>query len=259
MSLFDILCDFIEDPIRTTGRVVGKVFETAGDILGSPRMMEAGMAIQDLCTKRVSTEASYEKTQADIYTTDRLNEILTSYSTGYYEHATSIENKCIESVEQYYDRLIAIIESVPGDDYGKASLKALKTGRARIAKKISGQIKEPLAKRMSLDDAECLAILRMDAGAEKGDAMANFCKKVMREAVNNLADRVKETLHEQVDDVLEYLNSICEEQEREMKTLKEYFDKMLTDNASEQSQRERNCVMPLVTLDAVEEVCEILG
>ncbi|EYE89100.1 hypothetical protein Q428_04645 [Fervidicella metallireducens AeB] len=243
---------------KSIGRLIGKGIEKVGDFFGSEKISNFGRKIQDACAEKIAAEKSYDKKEADIYTTDRLNEILVSFSEGYFQQATSYENACIKIVEEYYDKLISIIEDVGVTNYNEANLKSLRNGKKRIAKSIIGAIKDPLAKRMSLDDSECLSILKMDSGLEKKQAMTNFTQKVIKEALNNLSKNVRETLKYQIEDIQDYLNNILEEQEKEIRLLKEHFDKLIRDNELMQSDKEKSCVLPLIILEASERVCEIL-
>lgn len=243
---------------KAIGRGFGKLVETVGDAIGSTTISNLGWRIQDACAERVASEKSYDKREANIYTTERLNEILISFSEGYLQHATFLEKECIRLVEEYYDKLISVIENVPGGAYSVANLKALKNGKRRISKTISGGIREPLAKRMSLDDTECLGILKMDAGAEKRKAMKDFTQKVTEEALNNLAKSVRDSLNDQTEDIRDYLNSISEEQAKTMQVLKQRFDKMVGDNEMEQWDKEKNCVLPLYIVSVSDGVCQIL-
>lgn len=248
----------IGSAVKSLGRAIGRGIEKVGDTLGSGTLSRLGRNIQNACSDRVASEKSYDKKDANIYTTERLNEILVSFSEGYYQQATAIEKSCINLVEDYYDKLIDIIENAPSNARSAANLRTLKSGRGKIAKTITGGIKEPLSKRMSLDDSECLRILKMDPGDEKKQAMTKFTKKVIKEAVNNLSNNVRESLNDQVADIQEYLSGISEEQEKAMQALKEHFDKMVRDNELEQSDKEKNCVLPLVLIDASEFVSQIL-
>lgn len=243
---------------KAIGRAIGRGVEKVGNFFGSETLSNAGRSIQDACSE-ISFEKSYDKKVANIYTTDRLNEILVSFSEGYFQRATEIEKNCIRLVEDYYDKLIEIIENAPSSARSAANLRALKSGKGRIAKTIAGGIKEPLAKRLSLDDSECLGILKMDSGEEKKRAMTSFTNKVIKEALNNLSKNVRTALNEQSEDIQDYLSGISEEQEKAMQALKEHFDKMVKDNELEQSDKEKNCVIPLYLMDASERVVDILG
>lgn len=238
--------------------LAGKAVETVGNALGSEKISSWGRSIQDRCAERVSTENSYDRTEANIHTTDRMNEILVSFSEGYMEKAVMLEKRCVELVELYYDRLIEIMENAPQNAHNAANLRILKSAKGRIAKTISGGIKEPLSKRMSLDDSECLKILKMAAGSEKKKAMTSFTDKVIKESLDNLAKSVRTSLNEQSQDIEDYLTGISEEQENAMQALKEQFDKMVADSELEKSDKEKNCILPLYRIDAVEHVLKIV-
>ena len=246
------------DFVRGVGRSIGRGVEKVGDFFGSEKISNFGRSIQDACAEKISVEKSYDKKDANIYTTERLNEILVSFSEGYLQQATSIEKNCVSLVENYYDKLIDIIESAPNSAKNAANLRILKAGKGRISKTIEGGIKDPLSKRMSLDDSECLSILKMDSGSEKKQAMTRFTRKVITEALNNLSKNVRTALSEHTEDVEDYLDCIVEEQEKAMQALKEHFDKMARDNELEQSNKENNCIMPMFLIDATECVSQIL-
>lgn len=243
---------------KNIGSFFGKGVEKLGDFIGSTTLSTFGQNIQNFCSEKIASEKSYDKREANIYTTDRLNEILVSFSEGYFQQASYIENSCISRVEEYYDKLISIIENTPSITYNNANLKSLKANRNRIAKSIAGGIKNPLAKRMSLDDLECLSILKMDSGLEKKNAMTKFTQKIIKDALNNLAKNVRESLNDQTEDIFDYLKNISEEQEKEMITLKNHVDKLVRDCELEQSNKEDSCVLALFILEASEQVYEII-
>lgn len=238
---------------------IGRGIEKVGNFFGSKTLSNIGRSIQDACAERVAGEKSYNKKEANIYTTERLNEILISFSEGYFQEATVIEKNCIIMVEDYYDKLIEIVENAPSDAHNAANLRALKAGRGRISKTIYGGIKDPLSKRMSLDDSECLSILKMDSGIEKKQAMTQFTRKVIKEALNNLSKNVRIALNEKTEDIEDYLGCISEEQEKAMQSIKEQFDKIARDSDLEQSEKEKNCITPMFLLDVTDCVSHILG
>lgn len=58
------------DFFRAVGRTVGRVVETVGDAIGSTTISDLGWKIQDACAERVASEKSYDKKEANIYTTE---------------------------------------------------------------------------------------------------------------------------------------------------------------------------------------------
>ncbi|WP_044976614.1 hypothetical protein [Ruminococcus sp. HUN007] len=161
---------------KSIGRAFGRCVEKVGDFFGSEKISNAGRRIQEACAEKIASEKSYDKKEANVYTTDRLNEILVSFSEGYFQQATTYENAAIKYVEDFYSQLIEMVESCPTSVPYTANLNALKNGQKRISNVISGSIKNPLAKRMSIDDSECLSILKMESGSEKREAMTRFFK-----------------------------------------------------------------------------------
>ena len=155
--------------------------------------------------------------------------------------------------------MISLLENDLALDYNKSNVKMLKRAKNRISNIISGGITEHMYKRMSLDDSECLSILKLDSGEEKKRKMSNFSDKVIKEALDNLCSKVRLTLSEQTEDIQHYLGGIIEEQENTISTLKTYFDKMVQDNFSNQRKRENGCVIPLYIVDVAECVIDTLN
>lgn len=252
MGWFGNLCSSI-------GHAVGRGIEKVGKFVGSERIAQKGRDIQYACALKMAEECSYEKETANIYSTDRLNEILVSFSEGYYQQATAIENASIESVEGYYTNIIELLEQASDKNKMQANLKRLKKAKSKIASNIKGAIKNPLAKKMSLDDPQCLQILKMDAGEEKRKAMTKFSQKIINDALNNLSKQVRHTLDEQMEWIEDYLTNMSEEQEKEFSALKRQFDKMLQENHMEKYNQEQICIKPLIVLNVVEKIGEILA
>ena len=122
---------------------------------------------------------------------------MVSFSEGYLQQADTIEKASIGAVEDYYDALLELLSQSPNIAANQAGLKRLKASRTQIKNKIKGSVKDPLAKRMSLDDEECLRILKMDPGPEKKTAMNIFSQKIINSALQNTANKVRKTLNEQ--------------------------------------------------------------
>lgn len=249
---------FFSELGRGIGSLIGRGMEKVGDTLGIHKLSEWGSDLQLAC-EHIASENPYDKEEANIHTTARLSEILTSFSEGYLQKATLIEKDCIKKVEEYFAQLIALVENATDDRKREANLKNLKYEKNRMSKDISGTIRNSLSKRMSLDDSECLMILKMDSGTEKKQAMTSFTNKVIKEALNNLAINVRDSLDTIRQDIEDELSDMSEEQEKATQALKEHFDQMANNSRLEQSDKEKSCVIPLYIVDASEYVCKILN
>ena len=240
---------------RGIGRAVGRGIRTVGDFLGGGIISMIGEAIEDKCSRDIEHEDSYDKRSSNVHTTDRLNDVLVSFSEGYFKEATSKEEKCVKLVEEYYDTLIDMVEKLPAEARNNANLRALKNGKKKIAEKIMGGIKDPLAKRMSLDDSRCLEILKMDAGNKKKLAMKKFTREIIKEALENLAKNVKESMYEQTEDIEEYLSAVCEERDKALETIQEQIKKMVDND--EVDEIDKSCINPLYVVAVSDKVSEI--
>lgn len=245
--------------IKSFGRALGRAIEKAGDFVGIEGISRFGRGIQDLCSERIATEKAYDKQRADIHTTERLMDTLSAFSDAYLDKADDIENRCICAVEQYYDRLIELLEEMEKGNGSKAGLRRLRNARGKIKQSIRGSVRNLLAQRMSIDDAACCRILKMDAGTEKRQEMAKFCQKVIQEALRNVSSQVRNSLEVQLEDIQDYLKDIQEEQEREFSTLKQQFDMIVQKGSMEKGEREKYCVKPASAFKAAEFVEELLG
>lgn len=243
---------------RAIGRFMGGAIETIGDIIGSDTISNFGFNIKTSCEDEIGSSQSYEKEQGSFSETNRMNEILVSFSTDYHKRATKLEDRCINMVTKFYDSLIDKIESMPDSARNKSNLKALKRGREKIRQNITGEITNHISKRVSLDDRECLAILKMDAGSDKTKAMTIFCKKVLSEALDNLAKKVRKTINEQIGDVEDYLQDVVEENQNKFLSLKIQLEEISKNYNKETQEKEKSYIQPLVIIDTVDIVGQIL-
>lgn len=240
------------------GRAVEAVGDKIGDLTGWYGIGDAGRAIQDACSESISSESSYDSSTASVSTAERLSEVLADFSEKQLNHSEELEKRCIKIVEEYCDALIQFLEESSNIVKDASGLRRIRNSRTRIKKTISGGIKEPLAKRMSLDDAECLEILKMDAGNAKKNKMEKFCSKVIQEALSNLSSKVREALDDQTEGVETYFMDYAEAKEREVENIRKQYDAMLQEGTLEEENIEKGCLNPLLTRKAAELIEGIL-
>ena len=73
--------------------------------------------------------------------------------------------------------------------------------------KIHGFIVKRIAKRVSIDDDECLTILKLDPGSEKTKQMDAFYRKYLKEAIRELTDLLRDAMEKQTQIVEDRLQS----------------------------------------------------
>ena len=156
---------------RAVGRVAGRVVEGVGKLVHSETIQRVGRDIQDACRKTASDtgrQHEYDQDTATERETQRIADILSSFSRGLNSQAGSIEVMAQQTVEQYFDNLTAAIQGVMGNN---AMVRTLKSQKNIISSNIPGRLRDVLAKRVALTDSECSRILKMPAGTEKEKKM----------------------------------------------------------------------------------------
>ena len=80
----------------------------------------------------------------------------------------------------------------------------------KLEDKIHGFIVNRVSKRISLDDKECLKLLKLDAGSQKEKKLNEFYKKVLKEAVEDLTKVLREAMEGQTNIVEGYISGRIE-------------------------------------------------
>ena len=237
------------------GGLIGGAIEKFGEITGIDAISDVGEAIQDVCSgysSNVGVESSYDKNIANVHSTEKLNELLMTFSEKSLDKSEELEKRCIQMVEEYCDTLIQFLRETSAIIKDTSNLKRVERNRSKIKRTIAGRVKNPMAKRMSLDDPECLRILKLDSGVEKKKQMKKFSKKVINEAFSNLSVRVREVLNEQSEDIETFFLDYAESYEKKVWVAKKQYDDMLKTGKLEEADIERNCIEPLITIKAAQ-------
>lgn len=207
MGLFSNFCK-VYDKIKDVGRVVT---EKVKDFLGF------GV---DKTAKDTGEQRAYDEA-ATLAETKRMNQILSDFSLKLSNYADDLEENALNESSIYFKILLEKVDSNENKVF-KINTAKIKRNQLKIERQIMGSFKKHLSKRVSLDDSECLSILKLDAGENKRVRMQNFGNKVLREASNNLCNSIKESLLDQQEYIEECLNDKVEER---MKLQQEMIEK----------------------------------
>ena len=104
----------------------------------------------------------------------------------------------------------------------------------------------------SLDDSECLKILKQESGKEKKEKMRKFSKKIINEALDNLGLKVREAIREQTEEIESFFRNNIELQEKETVTAKYQYDEMLRESVLKEADIEKISIRSHIILKATE-------
>ena len=203
---------WFKNSCRAVGRVVGSVIETTGRVLKSETIEKIGRGIKDACTD-VSRDTGktdrYDKERARLEETKRINMILTEFSLNLENKADEIEKTAIEESKVYFEQLIKELNNSKSDT--GINVSRIERTMSRVEREIKGNLKTYISKRVSIDDSECLEILKLEAGYKKENEMKKFSEKILQQGLNNLVKDIKDVIKEQNDIVTEVIEERLED------------------------------------------------
>jgi hypothetical protein len=238
---------------KAVGKAVGGAAEWVGEKTGWTALENAGRKLKEACSetsKQVSETKEYDKQSASINQTINMNEILSGFSIGLQAQADMIERNCVVESQKYFDDLIKALENK--DSGIKAN--RIKSTLNRVKNSINGSFKKHLAKRVSLDNNECLKILQMSAGKEKEKAMHDFGKKVINEALKTLSEQITRIIREQNDEIQEFLEDVLEKQEKELSTMQNQFNSIAIQTENDVLNKEKAKLTPVILIGVTDMV-----
>ncbi len=187
----------------------------------------------------------FDADKADLQATIKVQKALTEFKTDTQNKCQIFEENTIKESREYLDAFISELRKYNKIRYGSRSMNininSIERENRKTEDTIHGFIVKRVSKRISLDDTECLEILKMDAGKAKEEALDAFYKKVLKEAVRELSDELQDIMEKQTDNVCERIQhridsivDICEAKEAEFDGIRKVKEK--DEDAVEQEQ-----------------------
>ena len=189
-----------------------------------------------------------------------VNEILLDYSERYRSFARELENDCLTLVQQRFEETMELLTARAElkRDF-KQEIKALRRRHKELCDAIPDAITGVVAKRVSIDDSECRSILSLAASDSKRYKLRNFCKSVVREANDNLAQRVHAALVEQANEIGDALDEYMEAKERNLSNMQRTFAQMECETLEQTAETSRQRYVPMKLVYVTEKTDQLLS
>lgn len=219
MGFFSGLCSFVSSAASAVGgavkSVVGGVAKGIGkavkeivanppDIIKVPDIIDIINFFRDLFGKSsssVGSSSSYDSENASLDETEVVNRMLAEFSLNMQEKADEFEKEAINDARAYFDQFLVRLEEIQNADVNEFKLE-LPLNKVRkemkdLEKKVQGSIKKYVSSKISQDNQEVMNILKMKAGDEKTNKIKKLAEKVLSEALDIFAEKVKKTVEAQ--------------------------------------------------------------
>ena len=158
--------------------------------------------------------SSYDARAAELEQTIKVQNALTEFREDTRAKSEKFENDVIKASRETLDAFLKDVKKYNNIKYGgnrlNVNLSQIERENRKTEDKIHGFITKRVSKRASLDDTECLAILKLDAGKEKQQKLNDFYKKILNEAIKDLSEVLRDAMEKQTDIVEDHISSRIE-------------------------------------------------
>ena len=155
---------------------------------------------------------SRESYSGSVQETVDIDKVLNDFRTSISPEAKELEERIIDSVLAKFD---SFIES-EGHDYPEL-VSALKKKKRSVASHLTGVIINHINKRASTNDEEFKAILEMQPGNAKTQALKNQSQKFLLEAEKLFKEKLQQEMTELSEELSERFNEALKNQEEKLK------------------------------------------
>lgn len=242
----------VSNKIKKGVNKAGKVIEDVGDAVDNKTLKGVGRFMQSVTeetAEKTGKSRSYDNKTSSLHETKDMNDILHNFSKKLEKKMESIENQSLAKNNEYFNHLIKEIKKINETTDANINIQRVEKYQRDIENEIKGNLRNYLTKRVSLDDKECLKILKMKAGKNKEAKMNEFGKKVIQEALEELSNEIDRITKAQRNLIEEVLNQKIDELILNNKRRLEEFEKIEALNEKDKKEIEKNKASIQLTID----------
>lgn len=177
----------------------------------------------------------YDRDTASIEETLKVNNSLSSLKNKAGEMAVEQENQFCEIGEKIFNGLVDEIYRINERCGLKLPVNEIRHKSQATIRSIRGTISRDINPKLSIDNSDCLEILKMNEGSDKAEAMKKFIRKSMKESYKSLKDKINDSIEgdiigtkERLEDKFQSYKSLSD---RDLKTLNSFKQNEGKDNA----------------------------
>ena len=244
--------------IKGKGRSLGKTIEDWGAKHDFKLAEKLGRGLQNVCretSRNTGSTPSYNPNTSSASDTEQIAGILSGFSLGLKSQAQSLERQSKQMIEDYFEVLTNALYEIFGNSM---IIYNMKTQKAVAIQGIDNQLLKVLSRRVSLDDPECLRILKMPRGSAKEAAMDAFGRKVINEGLDELCRSLQIGFKMINDSMSKELDDLVQQQINQQKSIVEQLRQMADKFETDAENKEEALLSPSRKMVACDLVVELL-
>lgn len=205
MGWFDSVCDFVGSCVSGAKTVLSDVASGVKTVVSDIYDGVTGLFSSGRSTaKEMGDSDAYDRELATARQTAMINASLADFKNKASDQAYKLEEKLTDICEEAFEELLNHIEKLNDKDFCGSTLniptRKIRSDNRRILRGIRGALNKEIMPKISIDDAECLEILKKPKGKDKEKAMLDFINQTLIASINKL----KRDLGRDVKDGIEY-------------------------------------------------------
>lgn len=160
-----------------------------------------------------------------------LNTALNECRLSFKESFDELESALKKEYQQTIDGILEMIDSI-NSSVKVCNISSMKRQLRYIADDIDGTAMNHMKKRISLDDSECLSVLKLPAGDLKGTRMRELKKKIYSEAIGIVSEKIRKSILNVLDNISDTVEERVVEIEIKAEEKKKSFE-IISDDSKE--------------------------
>lgn len=203
-------------------------------------------------SEKIGERESYNSSSSSVADTINISEILTEFTMKTRDQTDLIEEKVIDEIDDYFNDLEYEVQGKIDTSIFRSSLKDTK-------REIKGVLKKNISSKISIDNYDCREILEMPKGQSKTQRMAEFQKKVINEAVEELEKKLLKAIKNNERVLLNSVQSSIDAEEQKVIQAIQSAESALNEKMSGEQEDATSKIIPLMLLAQSEGVAKILA
>lgn len=214
------------DPVRTIG-ILKWIWNKVKEIFIDPAR-----------TSEKVGQSKQLKADAEISDVSELNRILTDYLAGVESKADELEQKLLAELSYFLEEFIDFLKENQESLFaGEQKVSRVEEGFARLKSQLSGSLKKEIARRMSLDNEECRAVLKMVPGEQKKERMNAFTEKVLKEGLEHSVAKMKDAMERYSESIEMWVEDAMERVDMSLRRMVEQYELLQSEAETGEEQR----------------------
>lgn len=156
-----------------------------------------------------------------------LNECCMSFKESFDKLESVLKKECQQTIDGILEMIGGINSSVK-----VCNASSMRRQLRYIIDDIDGTAMNHMRKRISLDDAECLAVLKLPAGDLKGTRIRELKKKIYSEAIDIVSEKIRKSVLNILDNISDMVEEKVDDIELKAEEKKKSFE-IISDNSKE--------------------------